>query len=95
VFTYLHHSRTGKFGANNGTGYGNPELDKKIQSLATEVDTAKRNATIAEIWKQVQEDVPYIAVHHQMLAYATKNNIDIPVDPENQVKLKYVAFKGM
>jgi peptide/nickel transport system substrate-binding protein len=95
VFTYLHHSRTGKFGANNATGYGSPELDKKIESLAAEVDTAKRNATIAEIWKQVQDDLPYIAVHHQMLAYATKNNIEVPVDAENQVKLKYVAFKGM
>jgi peptide/nickel transport system substrate-binding protein len=95
VFTYLYHSRKDKFGANNGTGYSNPEVDKKIASLATEVDTAKRNATIADIWKTVQDEAIYIPVHHQMLAYATKNNVEIPVDPENQVKLKYVAFKGM
>jgi hypothetical protein len=30
-----------------------------------------------------------------MLAYAMKNNLEIPVDPENQPKLKYVSFKGM
>ncbi|HEX2134450.1 MAG TPA: ABC transporter substrate-binding protein [Microvirga sp.] len=95
IFTYLYHSRTGKFGANNGTGYANPEIDKKIESLASEVDTAKRNATIAEIWKTVHEETIYLPVHHQMLAYAMKTNVDIPVDPENQVKLKYVAFKGM
>jgi peptide/nickel transport system substrate-binding protein len=43
----------------------------------------------------VHDEAIYIPVHHQMLAYATKNNVDIPVDPENQVKLKYVAFKAM
>jgi peptide/nickel transport system substrate-binding protein len=95
IFTYLYHSRTGKFGANNGTYYSNPEIDKKIVSLATEIDVAKRNATIADIWKTVHDEAIYLPVHHQMLAYGMKNNLEIPVDPENQVKMKYVAFKGM
>jgi peptide/nickel transport system substrate-binding protein len=37
----------------------------------------------------------YVAVHHQMLSYAMKNNVDIPVDVANTPKLKMVAFKGM
>jgi peptide/nickel transport system substrate-binding protein len=95
VFTYLYHSRTGKFGANNATRYVNKDLDAKIVSLASEIDTKKRNATIAEIWKVAADETLYLPVHHQMLAYAMKNNVDIPVDAENQVKLKYVTFKGM
>jgi peptide/nickel transport system substrate-binding protein len=95
VFTFLHHSRTGKFGGFNATRLNDPELDKKIESLSSEVDTAKRNATIAEIWAKLQDEVYYLPVHHQTLAYATKNSLDIPVDPENQPKLKHVAFKGM
>lgn len=94
-FSFLYHTRKDKFGSHNGTRYSNAALDAKIQSLSTEVDTRKRNATIAEIWKTLQDEVIYLPVHHQMLAYATKNTLDIPVDPENQVKLKYVSFKGM
>ena len=95
VFTFLHHSRTGKFGGFNATRLNDPELDRKIESLSAEIDTAKRNATIAEIWAKLQDEAYYLPVHHQSLAYATKNNLEIPVDPENQPKLKHVAFKGM
>jgi peptide/nickel transport system substrate-binding protein len=95
IFTYLYHSRTAKFGANNATLYANAEMDKKIESLSSEVDTKKRDATIADIWKTVHDETLYLPIHHQMLAYAMKNNLEIPVDPENQVKLKYVSFKGM
>ena len=32
VFTFLHHSRTGKFGGFNATRLNDPELDRKIES---------------------------------------------------------------
>ena len=51
---FLYHTRSGKDGSWNATRYSNPELDKKIQSLTGEIDAAKRNATIAEIWKTLQ-----------------------------------------
>ena len=93
IFSFLYHTRGGKYGSWNATGYGSAELDAMIQSLAGETDTAKRNATIAKIWARVQDDVIYLPVHHQVLAFAMKSDIDIPVDPENQAKLKFVSFK--
>jgi peptide/nickel transport system substrate-binding protein len=57
------------------------------------VDLAKRNATIAKIWRTLADEQVYIALHHQMLAYAMKNDLDIPVSPENQVHMKFVAAK--
>ncbi|MBI3451273.1 MAG: ABC transporter substrate-binding protein [Rhodospirillales bacterium] len=93
IFSFLYHTRSGKFGSWNATGYSNPDMDKLIESLSGETDTAKRNAMIAKIWAQLQSDVIYLPIHHQVLAFAMKNNIDVPVDPENQPKLKYVAFK--
>jgi peptide/nickel transport system substrate-binding protein len=95
IFSFLYHTRDAKFGSWNALRLSDAELDKKIESLSSETDTAKRNATIAEIWKKVQDETYYLPIHHQMLAYAMKANLDIPVDPENQPKLKYVSFKGM
>jgi len=93
IFSFLYYTRGGKFGSWNATGYSSAEVDAMIQSLAGETDTAKRNATIAKIWARLKEDVIYLPVHHQVLAFAMKTDLDIPVDPENQPKLKYVAFK--
>jgi peptide/nickel transport system substrate-binding protein len=95
IFSFLFHTRDAKHGSWNALRLSDPELDKKIEGLSSETDTAKRNAAIAEIWKRVQDETYYLPVHHQMLAYAMKNNLEVPVDPENQPKLKYVAFKGM
>ncbi len=83
----LVHTKAGHYGAYNPGGYTNPDLDAKIESLATEVDAEKRNATIAEIWAKVQEDRPYLAIHNQVLAYATKKGLNIAVHPENQPRL--------
>ena len=95
VFSFLYHTRDAKFGSWNALRYSNPDLDRKIEALSSEMDAAKRNASIAEIWKVLKDETLYLPIHHQMLAYAMKNNVEVPVDPENQPKLKYVAFKGM
>jgi peptide/nickel transport system substrate-binding protein len=93
IFTYLYHTRGEKVGGWNAAKYSNPEMDKLIQGLSSETDLAKRNAAIAAIWQQVTKDQVYIAVHHQVLAHAMKNFIEIPVHPENQVLFKEVAFR--
>lgn len=87
IFNDLIHSQEGHYGAYNPGGYTNPELDAKIQSLATEVDLDKRNATIAEIWATVQEDRVLLPIHNQVLAYAMKDNLTLAVHPENQPRL--------
>ncbi|MBU3732255.1 MAG: hypothetical protein FGM26_12035 [Beijerinckiaceae bacterium] len=94
VFTFLYHTREGNMGSSNGTGYSNKAIDAKIQTLNSETDTAKRNQTIADIWKVLKDEVIYIPVHNQMLAYAMKPTIDIPVDVSNTPKLKAVQFKN-
>jgi peptide/nickel transport system substrate-binding protein len=93
IFSFLYHTRSGSDGSWNATRYSKPEVDAAIQSLNSEIDTAKRNATIAKIWQTVSDETNYIALHHQMLAYAMKNDLDIPVSPENTVFIKFVAAK--
>ena len=93
VFSFMHQTRDGKDGSWNGSRYSSADLDKKIVSLTTETDLAKRNATIAAIWKQVQEDVVYLPIHHQTLAHAMKDDWDLPAGPENRIDMKNFAPK--
>jgi peptide/nickel transport system substrate-binding protein len=93
IFNFLYHTRAGSRGGFNGTGYSDAAMDAKIVSLSQETDLAKRNATIAEIWKELQDLTIYLPIHDQLLAYGMKNDIDVPVHPDNTVWMKYVAFK--
>jgi peptide/nickel transport system substrate-binding protein len=93
VFAYLYHTRSGKDGGWNATRYSNPDIDKSIQGLTEEIDVVKRNAAIAKLWSTLSDETVYIALHHQMVAHAMKNDLDIPVRPDNWVYMKMTAAK--
>ncbi|PQO24621.1 peptide ABC transporter substrate-binding protein [Rhodobacteraceae bacterium WD3A24] len=93
IFDFLVHSTEGARGGWNGSRYSNPELDQKIEALATETDLEARNEMIAEIWAQVQEDRVFLPVHNQLLAYAMREGISLPVHPENQPSMTDVSFE--
>ncbi|MEM6382180.1 MAG: ABC transporter substrate-binding protein [Pseudomonadota bacterium] len=95
IFNFLVHSTTDEYGSWNNTGYSNPEVDEMIVSLASETDLDVRNATISDIWAQVQEDVLYIPIHNQVLNWGMKEGIDFPVQPEDQPHFKFLQFTGM
>jgi peptide/nickel transport system substrate-binding protein len=92
VFNFLVHTRGDGFGSFNGSRYSNPELDAKIQELATMTDLEARDALIAEIWETVMEDRIFLNVHNQVLAYAVRDGINLPVHPENQPSMADVTF---
>lgn len=93
IFNFLVHSRSEKYGSWNGTRYANADLDAKIEALATTTDLAQRDADIAQIWAQVQADHLYLPIHHQVLNWGMRSNIDVPVAPDDTAKFKYFAFK--
>ncbi len=92
VFDFLVHTREGSYGSFNGSRYSNPELDAKIQALATMTDLEERDALIAEIWDEVMEERIFLNVHNQVLAYAMRDNINLDVHPENQPRMTTVTF---
>lgn len=93
VFNDLVHSKTDLHGTYNVGLYSNPELDAKIVSLGTESDQAKRDATVAEIWNVVKSDRVLLPVHNQVLAYAMRAGVTLPVQPENQPNMTTVTFE--
>ncbi|KPQ07923.1 MAG: peptide/nickel transport system substrate-binding protein [Rhodobacteraceae bacterium HLUCCA12] len=92
IFNFLVHSREGAFGAYNGSRYSNPEMDEKIEALATMTDLEERDALIAEIWDEIMEDRVFLNVHNQLLAYASRDGINVEVHPENQPHMADVTF---
>jgi len=94
IFNDMYRTKSPSAGTWNGTGYSNPAFDAKIDGLNSEVDIAKRNATIAEIWKEVQANNVYAPVHMQFIAYASRKGFAIPVDVENSPKLRFVTNSG-
>ena len=94
VFNFLVHSKTDDRGSWNGARYSNAEIDEKIKSLASEVDEDVRNQTIAEIWQTVQDETIYIPVHNQVLNWGMNENIEFPVQPEDQPHFKFLTYAG-
>ncbi len=94
IFNFLVHTKGDKYGSWNGTRYTNPDLDAKIVALASETDLEKRNGMIAEIWAQVQEDVLYLPIHHQVLNWGMKSNVGTIVAPDDTAKFKYFTMGG-
>jgi peptide/nickel transport system substrate-binding protein len=88
VFNFLVHTKGDNYGSWNATGYSNPELDEKIQALASEIDLEARDAAIQEIWQTVQDEVIYLPVHHQVLNWGMTADVQTEVDPEDQPKIK-------
>jgi peptide/nickel transport system substrate-binding protein len=81
----------GKGQFNNG-GYCNPKVDSLAASVLTEADTTKRNGMILEAFKTLHDDVGYIPLHQQALAWGVAKNVEIVQRADNQ-PLFYWATK--
>lgn len=93
VFNDLIHTKDGNYGTYNVGLYSNPDVDAKIRSLGTMTDLDARDGVVAEIWDVVKADHVLLPIHNQVLAYAMKANITLPVHPENQPLLNDVTFQ--
>jgi ABC-type transport system substrate-binding protein len=68
----------------NATGYANPRVDDLIDAIQTALVTYARDALIEEVWKAVREDIVYVPLHHQVIVWAMRDELELPVDPSNQ-----------
>ena len=61
-------------------------------ALASETNLDKRNDMIAAIWKQVQEDIVYLPIHHQVLNWGMADKVGTIVAPDDAAKFKYFTL---
>ena len=87
VFHYLYDSK----GSWNKVNFNNARVDKLIQVMVEEVDLDKRNAAIAEAWKIVKDDISYLPLHHQVISWAAKKNVNVPIRPNNEPLFRFAT----
>ncbi len=89
VFHYLYES-----GASwNKVNFSNADVDAAIRVMEGEVDLDKRNAAIANAWKIVRDDISYLPLHHQVISWASKTNVNVPIRPNNEPLFRFSSVK--
>ena len=89
VFAYL----LEKDGSWNASGYDNPRVNEITQLITTETDLDKRTALIDEAWQLVKADMPYLPIHHQVIAWASSEDFDIPIAADDALRPRFVVKK--
>jgi len=85
VFHYLYET-----GASwNKVNFSNADVDAAIRVMEGEVDLDKRNAAIAKAWQIVRDDISYLPLHHQVISWASKSNVDVPIRPNNEPLFRF------
>ncbi len=85
VFHYLYETDASW----NKVNFSNSDVDAAIRVMEGEVDLDKRNAAIAKAWKIVRDDISYLPLHHQVISWASKSNIDVPIRPNNEPLFRF------
>jgi peptide/nickel transport system substrate-binding protein len=85
VFHYLYETEASW----NKVNFSNAEVDAAIRVMEGEVDLEKRNAAIAKAWQIVKDDISYLPLHHQVISWASKRNVDVPIRPNNEPLFRF------
>ena len=75
VFSYL----LAADGSWNATGYDNPRVNELTEAMVTQTDLDARNAMINEVWEIAKADTVYVPIHHQTLAWAMSEDLELPI----------------
>ena len=65
----------------NATGYANPHVDDLIDTIETALVTYARDALIEEVWKTVRDDIVYVPLHHQVIVWAMRDQLELAGRP--------------
>ncbi len=76
-------------GSWNKAGFKNDRVDELVGTMLTETNLDKRNANIAEAWSIVQNNMPYLPLHHQVISWAAKSNVDVPIRTNNEPLFRF------
>ncbi|WP_137124267.1 ABC transporter substrate-binding protein [Roseomonas sp. HF4] len=71
--------------------YSNPRMDELINVMVTQ-SGEPRNAAIREALRIYREDVPHIPLHHQMIPWAMRSNVQIPHMANNQPYFRWARM---
>lgn len=79
ILVQVLHSRSGTAGVFNWAGWGTPRIDALTQAAAVEMDNARRIALMTEALRIVRDEILFIPLHQQPMAWAARQNIETVV----------------
>ena len=85
VFHYLYETDASW----NKVNFSDADVDAAIRVMEGEVDLDKRNAAIAKAWKIVRDNIAYLPLHHQVISWASKTNVNVPIRPNNEPLFRF------
>lgn len=87
---FLAHSPTDQLGTWNFGGYANDRVDELLPLVQQEIDPASRQAMLDEIAGTLQDEVAYVPLYTEPLAWAARDGIDLVQRPDNFFMLRWV-----
>ena len=84
---------SGADGNFNFSKINDPEVDKLVDAMKTEVDTAKRNAMIKDALVRTRDEVLLIPLHHQMRPWAMKTNVTTIHRSDDRPEARFTSVK--
>lgn len=83
----------GVFGGSNADGLSNPEIDKLAHAAAVELDEAKRVDMLKQAFRITHDQVLYLPLHQQPVAWAMSTKVDMPQFPDEYVRPWFAQVK--
>jgi len=89
VFSYLLDAE----GSWNASSYNNTKVNEITAAITTETDLAKRTSMIDEAWTQVRKDMPYIPIHHQVIAWGMSDKVAAPIGSADMLRPRFIVME--
>jgi len=89
VFSYLLEAE----GSWNAVGYNNPKVNEITAAITSEIDVDKRTSMIDEAWSEVRKDMPYIPIHHQVIAWGMSDKVEAPIASDDAFRPRFAVMK--
>ncbi len=86
-------TRDGKAGQWNVGRYSNPEVDRLIGQVLTEMDPQARTRLVTQAMTLHRNDVGHIPLYQQGLAWGMRKNIDAALQSDNRVNLRFISVR--
>jgi peptide/nickel transport system substrate-binding protein len=88
----LHMTRNEPEGTFNYSLYSNPDIDSMIRTARDETDLKKREELMRAAWGRVTQERIYVPLYHQVLVWAMRKNVDVPIRPDNWLEVRWVKL---
>ncbi len=85
-------TRNGVRGIFNNGGYSNPKMDKLITDIGSQTDESKRYQEIDQAIKLIQDDIPTIPLHQQVIVWATKKGVSVAQQADDNFQYRYIKI---